>query len=87
MARHIHPIIGYIHALCTQSCPLFIARWRTQSQAQTPTRAEYPVPRQAGVAGQLAEGAADPSCRAAQPRQFGKLPVTDDLALRHLAEH
>jgi len=87
MARHIHTIVGHIHAFCTQPRPLFIPGRCAQRQAQAAPCAQHPMPWQAGLRRQLPEGAPYPAGCAAKPGQRCELAIADDFARRYLAKH
>ncbi|MNQ81344.1 hypothetical protein D3C85_963610 [compost metagenome] len=86
MALNINTIVQDADAFHAQARPLFVARWGACWQADPAARAEYAVPGQRAVRGQLAEGTSHPASGATKAGQFRELAVTDYLAFRHLRQ-
>jgi hypothetical protein len=73
MALNIHTIVQDGDAFRTQSCALFVPEGCPR-QADPTAGTQHPVPGQAGVAGQLAEGPADPAGGAPQAASSASWP-------------
>ena len=86
MAPNIHTIVLDGDAFHAQSRTLFITGGAADRQTDASAGAEYAVPGQLGVAGQLTQSPPDPARGTAQPGEFGQLSITDDFAFGHLRE-
>ena len=77
MDAQIDPIVSQVDAFGVQASALFGTGRAVGWQAQVAAGGDHPVPGQARIGRQLAEGAADPARRATEAGEGGQLAIAD----------
>ncbi len=87
MPAHVYAILVDGQAFGAQAGTLLGTRRAAGWQAETAASGEHAMPGQARIVWQLAQGAADPACGAAQAGQSRQLAIADHLAFGNLCQH